>query len=182
VSNGKVFIISLTPPTIAALRSKDGSAIWQQQPQALPPTSLVIQDEVLYAVRSIQGPIIALQASDGTPLRDYQGKDVDGAAPSISLMTDHERVYISSLFVNNGFFGSSLEVRKATDGTVVWNYPYQKVASIFKLVDDIVYVGASAGFYQGDRQSGSVCALQASIGTKLWCHQANTGVAPITIG
>lgn len=183
VSNGTVYLNTFGAGgiTVFALRASDGTPLWHRQaPRAL---FLTAQGEVLYAFAPTQGPVSALRASDGTPLwvTGYPAKDVDGAYPKLDLLTDNERAYISSTFVNNGFFGSALEVRKASDGTVLWHYPYQKLSSIFKLVDGVVYVGASGGFYQGDHHSGSVCALQASTGTKLWCHQANTGVAPLTI-
>ena len=181
VSNGIIYLNTFDAgkSTLFALRASDGSQLWQQQEEA---ALLDVQGDVLYAVNPTQGPVIALRASDGTHLWDYRGTAVDHASPQISLIADNERAYISSLYVNNGFFGSSLEVRKASDGSVLWHYPYQKVSSIFKLVDGVVYVGASTGFYQGDRHSGSVCALQASTGTTYWCHQATTGVAPLTVG
>jgi len=183
VSNGIIYLntIGTASITIFALRARDGTPLWHRQdPRAY---RLSAQGEVLYAFVPTQGPVSAIRAGDGTPLwaTDFPAKDVDGASPTLDVLTDNERVYISSAFVNNGFAGSSLEVRKASDGTVLWHYPYQKLSSIFKLVNGVVYVGASGGFYQGDHHSGSVCALQASTGTKLWCHQANTGVAPLTI-
>ena len=183
VSNGTIYLNTFDAgkSTLFALRASDGSQLWQQQEEA---ALLVVQGDVLYAVNPTQGRVIALRASDGTHLWGYQeGKHVDRGAPNISLTTDNERAYISSLYVNgDAFLFSALEVRKASDGSVLWQYPYQKVSSIFKLVDGVVYVGATTGRAWEPHHSGSVCALQASTGTKLWCHQATTGVAPLTVG
>jgi outer membrane protein assembly factor BamB len=188
VSSGTIYLFTVdaSGSTISALRARDGAQLWQQpQRSATFFASLVVQGEILYGSNpeaGLGGSVSAYRTRDGTPLWNSQAQDREGARALVGLLTDNERAYISSSFSNNGFQGSFLEVHKASDGVVLWQYPYQRRSSLFELVEGVVYVGASSGFYQGDHHSGSVCALQARTGRQLWCHQATTGVAPLTIG
>ena len=189
-SQGVVYVTTAVPgsssaSTVTALEATQGTSLWQSQVNNFS-TGVTVAGGVVYAYED-RGKLNTLRASDGTALWNAQVQPQDNTPPSLQVLADEEGAYLVSTFrdtgndSNMGVEPGSLEVRKATDGTVVWHYPYQsKQYTTFALSNGMVYVGSNPN---GPAAPGSsICAIQASTGSQHWCLQTNTQVQHLTVG
>ena len=187
--------------TVYALKSNDGSILWQYKPPLQ--VSIKVADQIVYLLSPdiTDGFVIALRASDGALLW-RQNVPSPGSMP---LTISNGTVYVSTL---DGF---SIDALSTLDGSPRWQFaasqlaPYPASFASLQIVDGIVYllsednllyvVRASDGFhlwsrfYQPnelgfglptvehgivyiDSVNGSIKALRASDGVLLWQYQS----------
>jgi outer membrane protein assembly factor BamB len=139
---------------LLALSAATGAVRWQETIPNAPPYSPVLAQGVLYLTVMLSGPapgyqILALRASDGSQLWTAPIESVPpGMGPTLSVTADMLFVQFSSM----GF-----EVRRITDGRVLWSE--SQVGRYAILGPDAVYV--FPGY-------GSLVARDAQTGTQLW--------------
>jgi outer membrane protein assembly factor BamB len=127
------------------------------------PTVLTVLNNVLYVgeMEEISGAgtarVFALQASDGKIIWHDDIANID--ITEVQVLVADDRVY-----VQNGNMVSALRV---DNGAVLWQQRFGE-SEPFRLAasNGIVYVGGIGG-------GSTICAIQASKGTQLWCHIAD---------
>ena len=130
-----------------ALRSSDGSLLWQRQIHDQTPSPPVLANGLIYV--STGEAVSALQATDGSLRWQHSVR-----AP-LSPVASPEQVYART---TNG----SIHALRASDGALLWHTPSQEAMLIRLLTtQDVVY--------SIDHEKGLV-ARRASDGSPLW-HQ-----------
>ena len=159
VEHGVVYIDGQNG-SIKALRAANGALLWQYQPGGGSLWAAVVQNGVVY-VDANNGMMRALRASNGFLLHDYK---------QLGIVTSSPVVQDNMLYINTA--DGSLEAISISNNTPRWHYTSSSF--IFwppQIVAGIVYVTTPAG---PDLQNKAILAIQASTGSRLWQHQAQS--------
>ena len=171
---------------VYALRTNDGSLLWRDQLTHVHHaisglnvlTSLALLNSTLYVGEAEEVPgggtvtVYALRASDGKVTWRYDIANT--GITDVEMLVADGMVYV-------GQAETTVLALRPNDGTPLWRYKLsQNEGGALKLVrgNGVVYVGIYPDLGSGH----SVCALQGSTGTKLWCHVADAGVILVQAG
>ncbi|GAC1386185.1 MAG: hypothetical protein NVS4B7_11970 [Ktedonobacteraceae bacterium] len=164
---------------VLALRTSDGRQLWRDQLTDANAgsgsnfsTSITVLNNALYVAEMEEAPgggtgkVLALQASDGKFI--WRDDIAHIGITEVQVLVAGDRVYVGQ----NERIVSAL---RTDTGAVLWQHTFgDSESGVFKLAvsKDIVYVGT----YPDTGSGRSLCAIQATNGTQLWCHQADAGV------
>lgn len=150
---------------VYALRTNDGSVLWQTKIDGAVEESPVVVNGVVYISSFVgqYGPsyLSALRATDGAVLWRFSSNSYI-YAPTI----EDGVLYVASQ-------GDNVTALRASDGTNLWHFTASSGADyqVMALLNGVLYVSVGT-----NGQSGSVYALRASNGSVMW-HYATVGFA-----
>ena len=119
VSNGAVYFITSVPMgTLVALRSSDGTLLWQKQEQEIAPDGLVLINGLLV---NLIGNLTAWRTSDGSQVWQHVTNNGSGPpGPGSSVVIDDGTIYFGG---GNGV----VQAFQLSDGTRLWQYQIQEL-------------------------------------------------------
>lgn len=163
---------SLSSPSVYALRTRDGTLLWQSQIPESATFPLAVTDGVVYI--NTYSKCFALQASDGFFLWQYETGSHIGSSP---IVVD-EIVYITLLpFTQDVSFLASGQTKQqpkafvcalqANDGSLLWQRGVGNGLGISNptasvVTRDAIYIGTDNGF---------LYAFHVNVGTLLWHYK-----------
>ena len=157
---------------ISALRTNDGSQVWNVPVKELLTGSLVVTANALYTATiplsnpSASTTVLALQLSNGNTL--WQ-RSIAGSTPYPNgLEASNQVAYVVTTAHANG----TVYALNATNGAQLWRYTNNSSGIVLSPhnANGAVYVEAF---------SGSSCALRSNDGKQLWCYQNSNNLFPL---
>jgi outer membrane protein assembly factor BamB len=155
---------STTTSMVDALRTTDGSRLWQHKIDGELEGGLAVTESAVYVgVASSSDSVLALRTQDGSRLWRHT---IESSTSSLAELTASE----SAVYFTTPSFkqtAGSVEALRASDGALLWQHDLRNGHLEQTVTGRKVYVSNA---------DGSLCAWRSSDGTQVWCHQTNSGV------
>lgn len=142
-----------TNQDVYALNAKTGALLWKHSTSELALLLTVAQGNVYFALSGDHA--YALNATTGAVV--WQSQATFSSVPR-ALFVNNGVLYVETI-TEAGFFTAL----NATNGTLLWTYADGNTDSMsFVLVQGVLYIATTLG--------ASLCAVQVSNGSQIWCH------------
>lgn len=141
-----------TNQDVYALNAKTGALLWKHSTSELALLLTVAQGNVYFALSGDHA--YALNATTGAVVWQSQATFYS----VVALFVNNGVLYVETN-TEAGFFTAL----NATNGTLLWTYMDGNTSSMsFVLVQGVLYIASTLG--------ASLCAVQVSSGSQIWCH------------